>query len=129
MLTLCIRTDKPESEIYVYEDGQELAREVWQAHRQLGVTIHRKIDELLISSGRSLEDVQKIVVFSGPGSFTGLRIGVSVANAIARGLGVSVVGATGDEWIADGLQHDGSHYTHAVAPQYGRDPHVTRQKK
>ena len=38
------------------------------------------------------EDLEKIEVETGPGSFTGLRVGVSVANALGFTLGISVNG-------------------------------------
>ncbi|MCH7730755.1 tRNA (adenosine(37)-N6)-threonylcarbamoyltransferase complex dimerization subunit type 1 TsaB [Patescibacteria group bacterium] len=58
------------------------------------------IDELLSSKGRSasgrkkltLKDITEIEVNTGPGSFTGLRVGVSVANALGWALGVTVNG-------------------------------------
>ncbi len=58
------------------------------------------IDELLSSKGRSasgrkkltLKDITEIEVNTGPGSFTGLRVGVSVANALGWVLGVPVNG-------------------------------------
>ncbi len=50
------------------------------------------IDEVLKKEGRTVKDITEIEVNTGPGSFTGLRVGVSVANAIAWVLGVKVNG-------------------------------------
>ena len=50
------------------------------------------IDEILEKEGASFEKIKEIEVNTGPGSFTGLRVGVSVANAIAWVLGVRVNG-------------------------------------
>ena len=50
------------------------------------------IDELLKKQGIKLEDITEIEVNTGPGSFTGLRVGVSVANALGWVLGVPVNG-------------------------------------
>ena len=50
------------------------------------------IDQILTSEGRSVKDVTEIKVNTGPGSFTGLRIGVAVANALGFGLGIPVNG-------------------------------------
>ena len=47
MLILTIRTDKPEAELGLYKDNQQLDYFVWQAHRELAETIHNKIKELL----------------------------------------------------------------------------------
>lgn len=50
------------------------------------------IDELLKKKGKKINDVKEIEVNIGPGSFTGLRVGVSVANAIGWALGIPVNG-------------------------------------
>ena len=50
------------------------------------------IDELLKKRGKKIEDITEIEVNTGPGSFTGLRVGVSVANTLGWVLGVTVNG-------------------------------------
>ena len=40
------------------------------------------IDKLLKNNHLELSDLEEITVFEGPGSFTGLRVGVSIANAL-----------------------------------------------
>lgn len=50
------------------------------------------IDALLTESGIRRTDLQGVAVSQGPGSFTGLRIGVATAKAIALALGLPVVG-------------------------------------
>lgn len=131
MLILTIRTDQPEAEIGLFEWHDKLAYETWQAHRQLADTIHRKIGDVLASQdSKKLQDIEAIVVFQGPGSFTGLRIGLSVANALAYGLKVPIIGSEDDDWIKAGItrlqagQNDGT-----VAPHYGAPVHITQQRK
>jgi len=130
MLILTIRTDKPEAEIGLFDDGTKLAYSAWPAHRQLAETIHTRLQELLDSQGKKLEEVRGIAVFKGPGSFTGLRIGISVANALAYGLGVPIVSSTGEQWLAAGLNRIAGGEDEKVAiPEYGALPHVTAPKK
>ncbi len=50
------------------------------------------IDELLTKEGKSIKDIKEIEVNTGPGSFTGLRVGVSVANTLGWVLGILVNG-------------------------------------
>lgn len=50
------------------------------------------IEEVLKKEGRDMKDISEIEVKTGPGSFTGLRVGVSVANAIGWALGIPVNG-------------------------------------
>jgi tRNA threonylcarbamoyladenosine biosynthesis protein TsaB len=129
MLILTIRTDKPEAEIGLFQQADTLVYSTWQAHRQLAETIHAKIRELLESQGRQLADVGGIIVFKGPGSFTGLRIGLSVANALAYSLRVPIVSATGNKWLEIGRQRlDQAADEQLALPEYGSLPHVTAPK-
>lgn len=130
MNILTIRTDKPESEIGLYENESQITYEVWEAHRQLAETLHGKIDEVLASQGKSLSDIEGIVCYKGPGSFTGLRIGLSVANALAYSLQVPILGVEGEEeWIDRGIKSllSGNN-DQAVLPEYGAPVHITKPK-
>jgi tRNA threonylcarbamoyladenosine biosynthesis protein TsaB len=130
VIFLTIRTDKPEAEIGLFNDHQQLAYEIWPAHRELSVTLHKKVSELLAASGESLQTVDGIVGFAGPGSFTGLRIGLTVANALAYSLQRSVVATQGEDWISIGIARlqkgDGDKI---ALPEYGAPVHITQQKK
>lgn len=134
MIVLTIRTDKPEAEIGLYDcqagKSRQLSYEAWQAHRQLAETIHTKIFEMLAAHDKQLSDVEGIVAFQGPGSFTGLRIGLTVANAIAYGQSSCIVGATGDNWINDGIKRliDGETDKTAM-PEYGGEANITLPRK
>lgn len=50
------------------------------------------IDEILKKEGKSIKDITEVEVNTGPGSFTGLRVGVSVANTLGWVLGIPVNG-------------------------------------
>ena len=50
------------------------------------------IDETLKKKGKNIKDITEIEVDTGPGSYTGLRVGVSVANAIGWALDIPVNG-------------------------------------
>lgn len=130
MIILTLRTDKPKAEIGLFRGHEQLTYEAWQAHRQLAETLHHKITELLSFQGLALKDVEGIVVFKGPGSFTGLRIGLSVANALAYGLPCPIVGQTGDTWVNEGIEQlsIGKNYA-LVAPDYGSPVHITQPRK
>lgn len=130
MLILTIRTDKPEAEIGLFDDEQQKAYETWQAHRLLAETIHQKLKDMLASQKIELKDVQGIVVFQGPGSFTGLRIGISVANALANSLNAPIVGAKGDDWQKTGRQKiQKGQNDQLITPKYGSPPHVTEPRR
>jgi len=63
--------------------------EMEQSHSRLMI---KKTDELFQSAGMEKEDLDAIVVCIGPGSFTGLRIGLAAAKGIAVAYDIPVVG-------------------------------------
>lgn len=129
-MILTLRTDKPEAEVGLYKDGKQLAYKTWEAHRQLSATIHATIKSVLDSQGAGWHDITGIVIFAGPGSFTGLRIGMALANTLATDIKLPIVATQGDDWIAAGLDQISSAEPGVpVLPHYGRDPHITQQKK
>ncbi len=129
MNILTIRSDKPESELGIYNDSHQVAYVIWEAHRQLAETIHTRVQDLLKDQALSFADVDGIVVYQGPGSFTGLRIGLSVANALAYSLGIPLV-ATQSDWIQQGITRLLHGETDKIGlPEYGAPVHITQQKK
>lgn len=130
MIILTIRTDKPEAELGLYDGATQLAYVTWTAHRELSVTIHKKIDELLQGQGKALHDIQGIVCFKGPGSFTGLRIGLTAANGLAYALQIPIVARTDPQWLETGIADLLAGQNDQVAlPEYGGEVHTTPQKK
>jgi tRNA threonylcarbamoyladenosine biosynthesis protein TsaB len=129
MLILTMRTDKPEAEVGLYQDGQKLAYKTWTAHRQLAETLHQVIVDVLAENGKALQNVEAIGVYQGPGSFTGLRIGLTVANAMADGFGLPIAGAQGEGWLPDVLARlQAGENDVAVMPEYGAEVHITLPK-
>jgi len=130
MLIITLRTDKPEAELGLYEDDKQLKYVTWLAHRELAETIHAKIDKLLKSQHKELKDLSGIVVFKGPGSFTGLRIGLTVANALSYSLNIPIVAREDPGWLETSIKGIQSGQNDQLAtPEYGAAPHITPQKK
>lgn len=102
----------------------------WQADRQLAHGLLGYLRDTLKTHHATFEDITGIGVFRGPGSFTGLRIGLTVANTLADALTVPIVGANGDAWVenaADRLQHGEN--DRVVLPEYGADARITKPRK
>ena len=74
------------------------------------------IDELLNDSGTASNDLNAIAVSLGPGSFTGLRIGIATAMGLSDALGVPVVGVR----LFEALAHLIGTERAAIAVQIGR---------
>lgn len=69
------------------------------AHTTLGLVLAAQaLDEL----GLAWTDLERVGVGTGPGSFTGLRAGLSAAAGLARRLGIPLVGITAPELLAAG---------------------------
>lgn len=130
-MILTLRTDKPEAELALFQkDGSLLQQVSWHAHRELSNTILIKIEELLALQKKSLEDIDGIVAYKGPGSFTGLRIGITVCNTLASTLHVPNVGTTGESWQKDGLSLlDKQTDPQVIIPEYGQEAHITTPRK
>jgi tRNA threonylcarbamoyladenosine biosynthesis protein TsaB len=130
VLILTLRTDNPEAEIGLYKDDQRLSHYTWPAHRQLAETVHLKIKEQLAQSKYDLHDITGIIFYKGPGSFTGLRIGASVANALAASLPANIVGETDDSWQDKGVARlINDENEKQVMPEYGAPVHITLPKR
>lgn len=81
------------------------------------------IDDAMKSSGISYSSLDRIAVTVGPGSFTGLRVGISAARGIGLAAGRPVVGVTTLAAYAAPLIEDG-HQTPVIAAIDARHGHV-----
>ena len=124
-MILAIRTDKPEAELALWDGETQIGQHTWHAHRQLAETLTMEIEALLAKHQYELSDITGVAVYQGPGSFTGLRIGISVANALASGLNVATYPLDEQTWgkpITVPSQQ-------IVLPEYGNEPHITAPRK
>lgn len=76
------------------------------------------IDQVMAKGKKSFEDIDKIAVSIGPGSFTGIRVGVSAARGLGLALDKPVVGVSTLQAIAAGHQ---ARTPFAVAIHAGRN--------
>lgn len=129
-MILAIRTDKPEAELTLLDAGVVLATHSWLAHRQLADTILSSIETLLATEGKDFTALTGVIVFAGPGSFTGLRIGSATANALAYSLRIPVVATSGTRWQQEGVEKISTGNVDAIAlPEYGGEANITLPKK
>jgi tRNA threonylcarbamoyladenosine biosynthesis protein TsaB len=127
---LAIRTDKPEAELYLYEDDKLLLQFKWQAHLQLAETLNSKIEEILNKLSISYDQLEGVLFYKGPGSFTGLRIGAAVGNAIAYAQKIPIISAGGEDWLEKSISRLQKGQNDKIAiPEYGAPASTTQPKK
>lgn len=91
-LTLAINTASQENAVAILMDGRVLNERGWRAQANESQTVLPAVEELLEQEGKAWKDVQRVVAVSGPGSYTSLRVGITLANAIAWSLKVPIAG-------------------------------------
>ena len=74
------------------------------------------IEDKLAQNGHTWQDISEITFMSGPGSFTGLRIGATVVNTLADQLNIPL------------YDHHGKKHP-IIIPDYGRPANITAPKK
>ena len=105
--------------------------ETWQDFEwQAGRTLARSLLKFLEEKTGDLHDISGIGVMRGPGSFTGLRIGLTVANTLADSLNIPIVGAMGEDWRETALKKlRAGENEKIVMPEYGAAAHITAPRK
>jgi tRNA threonylcarbamoyladenosine biosynthesis protein TsaB len=127
---LCINSSSSECFIGLYGQNGQIAHITWDAHRTLADEIFIKIENLLGSNGLSYEDLQGLIICSGPGSFTGLRISHTVFNSLAYSLNIPIVGVVGDDWVSNGIDRLLNNENDKIAvPVYGGTVNISTPKK
>jgi tRNA threonylcarbamoyl adenosine modification protein YeaZ len=66
----------------------------WPASYRHGETLLPNLERILDEQGVRRSDIDGIVVGTGPGAFTGLRVGIATAKGLAHGLGIPLVGVS-----------------------------------
>jgi tRNA threonylcarbamoyladenosine biosynthesis protein TsaB len=75
-------------------DGSVLAERRWLSRHRHGEELLQRVDEVLAEIGGDRSALTGVVVGTGPGSFTGLRIGLAAAKTIAYAMNVPIVGVS-----------------------------------
>ena len=102
----------------------------WQADRNLAKGLLSYLQEQLREVGKDWNDITGIGAFRGPGSFTGLRIGLTVVNTIADSKQVPIVGSSSENWQDECLQRlRRGENDRLVMPLYGGEAHITKPRK
>ncbi len=107
MIYLALETSTRNCSVAVFK-GEELLALV-EAHSDQYIhseKLHLFIEEALEKANLKAADLEAVAVGSGPGSYTGLRIGVASAKALAYALKVPLYSAKGTELLVAGLREE-----------------------
>ena len=91
-MLLAIDTATRIASIAFYEEGAVRSERTWHSKDDHTVELMPSIVGMLEQQGITPRDLSAVAVASGPGSFTGLRIGISVAKGLAFALDIPLVG-------------------------------------
>lgn len=98
------------------EDGGLVAERRWAAGYRHGEELLTRIDDLLSANGVPLAELGGIVVGTGPGAFTGLRVGLATAKALAHGLAIPIAGVASSEALLAAVAREGDHKLALLLP-------------
>ena len=87
MLILAFETSAKAASVALLEDGKLLGESYQNTGLTHSQTLMVMAENLLSQCGKTVEDVTAVAVAAGPGSFTGVRIGVAAAKGFAWGRG------------------------------------------
>ena len=88
----------------------------WESGRDLAENLLVFIHDKLVENGKDFKDLEEITFMSGPGSFTGLRIGAAVVNTLANELNIPLKNRHGE-------------IVKIILPDYGRGANISKPVK
>ena len=88
----------------------------WESGRDLAENLLKFIHDKLVENGKDFKDLAEITFMSGPGSFTGLRIGAAVVNTLANELNIPLKNHHGET-------------VKIILPDYGRGANISTPRK
>ena len=104
MRILAIETATPAQSVALLDEDRLLAEASYDAKGSRGGLLLPTVDHVLRKAGVAAKDLDAVAVSIGPGSFTGLRVGLATAKGLALGTGAAVVGVSTLEALAAGYE-------------------------
>lgn len=92
MMLLAIDTSTESAGLALVQNSQVLAEASWRCGQNHSVELLPRLNQLLDEAGAELKSLSCILVAKGPGSFNGLRVGLSTAKGLAFSLGIPIIG-------------------------------------
>jgi tRNA threonylcarbamoyladenosine biosynthesis protein TsaB len=92
MMLLAVDTSTTQVGVAVYDGSQVIGEYAWRSSQRHTVELAPAIFELLRRCGLKMEDVRALGVALGPGSFTSLRVGLSLVKGLALSRHLPLIG-------------------------------------
>ena len=102
-MQLAIDTSTDIASLALVQDNEVLAELTWRCEQNHTTQLLTNLAHLLNQTKFNLQSTNGIIVARGPGSFNGLRVGISTAKGLAFSLGIPIVGISSLE--AEAYQH------------------------
>lgn len=99
MVLLALNTATSQTEIALIEKGKVLSEQSWLSSRDEAEKILPMLASLLQKKSKNSKPFDKIFVVEGPGPFTALRLGVTIANTLGFVFGVPILTCTTFEYF------------------------------
>lgn len=104
-MQIAIDTSTDIASIALVRDNEIMAELTWQCNQKHSTQLLPNLSHLLKQTETSLKIADCIIVAKGPGSFNGIRVGISTAKGLAFSLGIPVIGISTLE--VEAYQHAG----------------------
>ena len=91
-MQLAIDTSTDTASLALVQDSEVLAELTWRCRQNHTAELLSSLAHLLNQASQNLQSASGIIVARGPGSFNGLRVGISTAKGLAFSLGIPIVG-------------------------------------
>lgn len=107
MKILAIETSGVTFSVALSENGRLVSEVFWHSGLKHSEKLIPAVDKLLKKAGWKLKDLGKIAVSTGPGSFTGIRVGLSCARLLSQDIGIPLAGFDTLELLEKGVNARG----------------------
>jgi tRNA threonylcarbamoyladenosine biosynthesis protein TsaB len=105
MLLLALDTSTRQASLALCTENELLGEYTWHVGNNHSVELLERIHRIVAECNITMQDIDAVAVATGPGSFNGLRVALSVAKALAFSLQKPLVGISTLEIIAAQQQH------------------------
>lgn len=102
MITIMLDSSNTSMSVGIMDESHIIASTSYEAWQRQSEVMIPELDKLLKDNGYTKDDIQDVIVAIGPGSYTGVRIAITIAKTIAVALNVKVYPVSSLQVLKDG---------------------------